>query len=111
MAAGRPYESGRSGVSREVRRYAAAVARRYPWVEAYTPVNEPLTTARFSGLYGFWYPHGRDERTFKDALLDNAAPSCSRCGDQARESNAQLVQTEDLGKTYSTRARLSGALQ
>lgn len=36
--------------------FAAAVARRYPWVDAYTPVNEPLTTARFSGLYGHWYP-------------------------------------------------------
>ncbi len=29
-------------------------------VEYYTPVNEPLTTARFSGLYGRSYPHGRD---------------------------------------------------
>jgi dTDP-4-dehydrorhamnose reductase len=38
--------------------FAGAVARRYPWVSAYTPVNEPLTTARFSGMYGHWYPHG-----------------------------------------------------
>src|SRR5918997_5033171 len=38
--------------------FARAVAERYPWVDAYTPVNEPLTTARFSGLYGHWYPHG-----------------------------------------------------
>src|SRR3954471_4460665 len=30
--------------------YAAAFARRHPWVEDYTPVNEPLTTARFSAL-------------------------------------------------------------
>jgi hypothetical protein len=40
--------------------YAARVAERYPWIEMWTPVNEPLTTARFSGLYGHWYPHGRD---------------------------------------------------
>ena len=40
--------------------YARAVAERYPWVEAYTPVNEPLTTARFSCLYGQWYPHASD---------------------------------------------------
>jgi dTDP-4-dehydrorhamnose reductase len=32
--------------------YARAVADRYPWLEYFTPVNEPLTTARFSGLYG-----------------------------------------------------------
>ena len=31
--------------------YAGAVARRYPWVEYYTPVNEPLTTARFSAAW------------------------------------------------------------
>ncbi|MBD0334249.1 MAG: family 1 glycosylhydrolase, partial [Cyanobacteria bacterium Co-bin13] len=44
--------------------YAQAVAERYPWVSRYTPVNEPLTTARFSGLYGLWYPHGKDNHTF-----------------------------------------------
>src|SRR5215207_7403081 len=32
--------------------FAARVAERYPWVNHYTPVNEPLTTARFSALYG-----------------------------------------------------------
>ncbi len=40
--------------------YARRVAERYPWVDAYTPINEPLTTARFCGLYGHWYPHARD---------------------------------------------------
>ena len=49
--------------------YAAAVAARYPWLEDYTPVNEPLTTARFSALYGHWYPHHRDDRSFVTALL------------------------------------------
>jgi dTDP-4-dehydrorhamnose reductase len=83
--------------------YAAAVARRYPWVEYYTPVNEPLTTARFSGLYGFWHPHGRDERTFKDALLGQcrAIVLAMRAIRQVNP-DAKLVQTEDLGKTYST---------
>ena len=38
-------------------KYAKAVAKKFPWLEYYTPVNEPLTTARFSGLYGLWYPH------------------------------------------------------
>ena len=39
--------------------YAKAVAKKFPWLEYYTPVNEPLTTARFSGLYGLWYPHNK----------------------------------------------------
>lgn len=83
--------------------YAGAVARRYPWVRYWTPVNEPLTTARFSGLYGHWYPHGRDDRTFMRALL-NQCTAISLAMQAIREANpdAQLVQTEDLGKTHST---------
>lgn len=46
--------------------HARRVAVRYPWLTQYTPVNEPLTTARFSGLYGHWYPHGRNIATFLD---------------------------------------------
>jgi dTDP-4-dehydrorhamnose reductase len=85
--------------------YASAVAQRYPWVEYYTPVNEPLTTARFSGLYGVWYPHGRDERTFKDALLNQCrGVVLAMRAIRLVNSNAKLVQTEDLGKTYSTLA-------
>ena len=45
-------------------RYAQEVATRFPYVVDYTPVNEPLTTARFSALYGYWYPHRRDEHSF-----------------------------------------------
>ncbi|HWP72507.1 MAG TPA: hypothetical protein VNM36_15445, partial [Gemmatimonadaceae bacterium] len=41
--------------------YARKVAERYPWIIEWTPINEPLTTARFSGLYGHWYPHARSD--------------------------------------------------
>ena len=83
--------------------YARAVAERYPWVEDYTPVNEPLTTARFSGLYGHWYPHGRDDRTFVRALLTQArGVVLSMRAVRSVNGAARLVQTEDLGKTYST---------
>src|SRR5690606_23303059 len=44
--------------------YAEALARRFPWLTHFTPVNEPLTTARFSALYGHWYPHARDDVAF-----------------------------------------------
>ena len=84
--------------------YAAAVATRYPWVEYYTPVNEPLTTARFSGLYGMWYPHGRDDDTFIRALLIQCkAVVLSMRAIRRINPNAKLVQTDDLGKTYGTR--------
>jgi dTDP-4-dehydrorhamnose reductase len=89
----------------QLAQYACAVAERYPWIQYYTPVNEPLTTARFSGLYGVWYPHGRDERTFKDALL-NQSRGVVLAMQAIRRSNpnAKLIQTEDLAKTYSTAA-------
>jgi dTDP-4-dehydrorhamnose reductase len=79
------------------------VAERYPWIEHWTPVNEPLTTARFSGLYGHWYPHGRNYPTFLRALANQCRGTL-----QAMRAirkvipHAKLVQTEDLGKTFST---------
>ena len=85
--------------------FARAVAARYPWVDAYTPVNEPLTTARFSGLYGHWYPHGRDDATFARALLTQCrAVVLSMRAVREVNPRARLVQTDDLGKTFSTRA-------
>ncbi len=83
--------------------YARSVAERYPWVTAFTPVNEPLTTARFSGLYGHWYPHKRDDLSFLRALLiECRAVALSMQAIREVTPKAQLVQTDDLGKTYST---------
>jgi dTDP-4-dehydrorhamnose reductase len=83
--------------------YARAIAERYPWVTHYTPINEPLTTARFSGMYGHWYPHGRDNLTFARALLGQCrATILAMAAIREINPNAQLVQTEDLGKVYSS---------
>src|ERR687894_287789 len=83
--------------------FARAVAERYPWVEDYTPVNEPLTTARFSGLYGHWYPHGRDDLTFARAMLNECrAVVLAMQAIRGVNPAARLVQTEDLGKVFST---------
>lgn len=84
-------------------RYAAAVARRYPWVELWTPVNEPLTTARFAGLYGHWYPHHCDDASFVRALYHQCR-GVQLAMREIRRVNprARLIQTEDLGMTLST---------
>ncbi|USU07869.1 DDE-type integrase/transposase/recombinase [Sphingomonadaceae bacterium OTU29MARTA1] len=84
-------------------RYADQVVRRYPWIEDWTPVNEPLTTARFSALYGHWYPHARDESSFWRALL-NQTDGTRAAMRAVRRINpaARLVQTDDLGRTYAT---------
>jgi dTDP-4-dehydrorhamnose reductase len=86
-----------------VAHYARAVAERYPWIQGWTPINEPLTTARFSGLYGHWYPHGCDYRTFLRALL-NQCRAVVLAMEEIRAVNpdAQLVQTDDLGKAFGT---------
>ncbi len=83
--------------------YAGAVAARYPWLQYYTPVNEPLTTARFSGLYGLWYPHGNDDRQFVQALLNQCrAVVLSMRAVRRINPDARLVQPDDLGKTCGT---------
>jgi beta-glucosidase/6-phospho-beta-glucosidase/beta-galactosidase len=87
----------------ELARYARRVAERYPWVDAYTPINEPLTTARFGGLYGHWYPHGHSDRVFVDLLLRECRATVRAMADiRAVRPDAQLIQTDDLGKTHST---------
>ncbi len=85
--------------------YAGAVARRYPWIDHYTPVNEPLTTARFSALYGIWYPHAREPAQFWRALVNQCRATVLAMR-AIREVNpqAKLVATDDLGRFHSTPA-------
>jgi dTDP-4-dehydrorhamnose reductase len=92
-----------AGFAEGLATHARAAAERYPWIEAWTPVNEPLTTARFSALYGHWYPHARDEGAFFTALL-NQIDGVRLSMRAIRQVNpaARLVQTEDLGHTFAT---------
>lgn len=84
--------------------YADAFAARYPWIKHFTPVNEPLTTARFSGLYGHWYPHGKDNKTFaKTLIIQCKAVVKAMQAIRKHVPDAQLVQTEDFCKVISTR--------
>jgi len=83
--------------------YAARVARRYPWVRRFTPINEPLTTARFSALYGHWYPHARDDGSFARALVNQVwGTVLAMRAIRAVTPEAELIQTEDLGHVRST---------
>lgn len=83
-------------------RYAGAVAERYPWVMDYTPVNEPLTTARFSALYGHWYPHRSDESSFFRAVLTQCQGVAAAMRAIRRVNpDARLIQTEDMGEIFA----------
>lgn len=83
--------------------YAGAVASRYRSVRRYTPVNEPLTTARFSALYGHWFPHARDDRSFVRALYHQCRGTVLAMDAIRRyRPDAELVQTEDLGTAHGS---------
>lgn len=83
--------------------FALAFARRYPHVDRYTPVNEPLTTARFSALYGHWYPHATSDDAFVRALtIQCRAVVLAMRAIRTINPDAQLVQTEDIGRVFST---------
>jgi len=83
--------------------YAGKVAQQFPWIEYYTPVNEPLTTARFCGLYGHWFPHKTTTLDFLKILLAECKGTVlAMQAIRKVNPNAKLVQTEDLGKTQSS---------
>ena len=87
--------------------YAGKVAMRFPHIKYYTPINEPLTTARFSGLYGFWYPHHKSELSFFRILINQLTATVLAMR-EIRKINptAQLIQTEDLAEIQSNETLL-----
>jgi dTDP-4-dehydrorhamnose reductase len=69
----------------------------------WTPVNEPLTTARFSGLYGHWYPHRESEADFLRMLvIECRAVLLAMRAIRRVTPQAELIQTDDLGKCFAT---------
>lgn len=55
--------------------YAAAVAKRYPWVKFYTPVNEIYVTAKMSAKEGVWNEQLKSDTAFVTALKNITAAS------------------------------------
>jgi dTDP-4-dehydrorhamnose reductase len=85
-------------------RYAGQVAERYPWIDMWTPVNEPLTTARFACMYGHWYPHRSSFEDFLRALANECDGALQAMRAIRRVNPGALhLATEDLGRTWSSR--------
>jgi dTDP-4-dehydrorhamnose reductase len=78
--------------------YAGTVAKAFPWIRRWTPINEPLTTVRFSTLYGVWYPNlHEDDAAFGHALVHEALGMLlAMDAIRAHVPNAEFVITEDL---------------
>jgi beta-glucosidase/6-phospho-beta-glucosidase/beta-galactosidase len=49
-------------------RYAQDFARRFPWIQLYTPVNEMFICATFSARWGWWNEQLSGDRSFVTAL-------------------------------------------
>jgi dTDP-4-dehydrorhamnose reductase len=66
-------------------------------VRRWTPINEPLTTARFSTLYGVWFPNARDDRAFGRAMVNQTlALQAAMRRIRGVIPDAEFVLTEDL---------------
>jgi dTDP-4-dehydrorhamnose reductase len=83
--------------------FAQKFIQRYPWINHFTPINEINTTARFSCLYGHWYPHHKTDKSYLQALL-NQARATILCMEEIKKINpqAKLIQTDDLGEAQGT---------
>lgn len=85
--------------------YAEKFSKEFPWIEYYTPVNEPLTTARFSGLYGLWYPHHKSDESFLRIMLNQLkATVLSMQVIRKTNPDAKLIQTEDITRIHHSPA-------
>ena len=86
---------GDAGLPGRFARFADAFAERYPWVRYYTPVNEPLISARFSAQLGWWNERRTDDASFVTAI--DLAARCAVLGMQvirARRSDAIFIQSD-----------------
>jgi dTDP-4-dehydrorhamnose reductase len=93
--------------------YAAATAARFPWIKRWTPINEPLTTARFSTLYGTWFPNGRmDDPAFGRAIV-NEALAFARAARRIRDRipDATFLLTEDLQRFFAADERIAAYVE
>jgi dTDP-4-dehydrorhamnose reductase len=83
--------------------YAAQVAEHYPSIELWNPINEPLTTARMSFLYGLWYPHLSDSGACLRALVNQCVAIAEAMkAVRSVSPGAQLLVTEDIPKIFAT---------
>jgi dTDP-4-dehydrorhamnose reductase len=91
------------GFPRRFANYARQVAERYPWILEWTPINEPVTTARFSGLYGHWYPHAQSDAVFVRMVL-NQTRAIAEAMSEIRSviPQARLLHTDDAGTVFAT---------
>ncbi|MBA3944234.1 MAG: glycoside hydrolase family 1 protein [Herpetosiphonaceae bacterium] len=85
--------------------YAAAVAKRYPWVRYYTPVNEIYVTARVSAKDGLWNEQLKSDQSFVTAMKHIVASSILATQSIARQRpDAVIIQSESAEFVHEAKA-------
>ena len=88
--------------------YCAAVARRYPWVRYYTPVNEIYVTAKLSAKDGIWNEQLKSDKAFVTAMKHIVAASILGTHEIVKHRNdAIIVQSESAEYIHETCAAVS----
>ena len=85
--------------------YAEAVAKRYPWVRFYTPVNEIYVTAKLSAKEGIWNEQLKSDRGFVTALKHCVAASILATQRIAKHRpDCVIVQSESAEYVHEAKA-------
>lgn len=88
--------------------YAGAVAKRYPWVRFYTPVNEIYVCAKFSAKQGLWNEQLKSDRAFVTAIKHLVAANTLACQAITQQRpDAVIVQSESAEYVHEARAEKS----
>jgi beta-glucosidase/6-phospho-beta-glucosidase/beta-galactosidase len=92
--------------------YCEQVAKRYPWVRYYTPVNEIYVTARSSAKDGVWNEQLKSDKGFVTALKHCAAASIMGTQQIAKHRpDCVIVQSESAEFIHELRAERMPAVQ
>ena len=92
--------------------YASEVAKRYPWVRYYTPVNEIYVTCRASAKDGLWNEQLKSDKAFVTAMKHTVAASimATHCIAEQRP-NAIIVQSESAEYIHETKTVQSAGIK
>ena len=92
--------------------YCGAVARRYPWVRYYTPVNEIYVTAKLSAKDGLWNEQLKTDQAFVTAMKHIVAASILGTQQIAKHRpDCVIVQSESAEFTHELRATRTPSIQ
>ena len=92
--------------------YCEEVAKRYPWVRYYTPVNEIYVTAKSSAKDGLWNEQLKTDRGFVTALKHTVAASIMGTQKIAKHRpDCIIVQSESAEFMHELHAEHTPAVQ